>query len=221
VRGDRLIVAVALAALAGAAVAAFALQPSRGPLRGEAAADAFLGAWARSRRGTYAVESTFERELPDGRRLLAETHLVQRPPERLSVGFGTAEGTLDGHVVRCSTAPDGGYQCVEGPVARDYDAAVDDELDRLRPYVLGSPALYAVERDPSGCFRLRLALRYPSPPYGDAARFCFDEDSGAPTLTEIVRPEATDRTRATVVRPVRDADLQLPASAGSLPAPEG
>ena len=70
---------------------------------------------------------------------------------------------------------------------------------------------------PTQCFRLDLAIALPSPPYGDHALFCFDRPTGAPALTEIQRPEATDQTIAREIRnDVRPEDLQIPQDKGAV-----
>ena len=65
---------------------------------------------------------------------------------------------------------------------------------------------------PGRCYRLDLAIDLPAPPYGRQALFCFDRLTLAPSLTVIVRDEATDRTEARAVRgQVVDSDLQVPS----------
>ena len=60
-----------------------------------------------------------------------------------------------------------------------------------------------------------LSHLYPSPPYGDRARFCFDRATGAPTRREIHRREGTDVQEAVEVRGVVvAADFRLPVAAG-------
>src|SRR5207247_7063490 len=123
-RGERWPVAAALAGLAVAVAAAVVLPPPPAPLAGRAAAQAFVDSWSRSRRATFVVTSTFERHLDDGKGLTATTTVVQRPPDRLSYGLGTAEGRIGGKVVRCGSAPDGRYDCITGVAVGDYDAEV-------------------------------------------------------------------------------------------------
>jgi hypothetical protein len=62
------------------------------------------------------------------------------------------------------------------------------------------------------CFELSQVRPLPAPPYGTAARFCFDDETGAITYIRVERDEATDVTEATSVRAeVRDSDLRPPA----------
>lgn len=181
------------------------------PHDGAAAADAFLAAWRRSRTETYAMEATFSRVSRDGRTLESASSVAQRPPDRLSVGLGSVTGRLGGRVIGCASSPDGELSCREGGAAPDYGAEVEGELRTLAGYVRGPGAPYAVVTEGDGCHRLVLRARMVAPPYGTEATFCFDDRTGAPVRTEIVRPEATDRIVATEVRDeVTDADLVLP-----------
>ena len=61
------------------------------------------------------------------------------------------------------------------------------------------------------CYSLELLRQLPVAPYGTLARFCFDPDTGAPTLLRVERPEAIDLTRAVDLSGrVTDEDLSLP-----------
>ena len=206
-------VAVGVAAFAGL-VGAFAVTDSDREVAADAVAD-FLAAYERSRTATFVVEQTFARTAPDGRSITYERRLVQRPPDdRLLVGGGNAEGRLDGRVVRCSTAPDGSAVCQQGPPADRYDEEVAAEVGELRRYLT---ELYFLSPGDPGCWVLELVEEFPSPPYGEEATFCFDAATGAPTLLEVVRPEATDVTEAVAVRStVTAADLD-PGDLGELP----
>lgn len=208
----------ALVLLAGI-VASFVMGTPPRSVRGEPAARNFLDVWRRSREATYVVRSDFVRTLPDGNKLRSTTTTVQRPPDdRLVIGLGAVSGRVGGRIVRCAPASGPGGPCVIGDRAIDYGREVDNEIDGLASYVLGSRPLYqVVDFGQSGdrCFRLDLALGLPSPPYGDHALFCFDRDTGAPSLIEIRRPEAVDRTVARQIRTVvTDADVRIPDDRG-------
>ena len=203
-------VAVAAVLLAVAVVASFVLTPGPGPVTGQEAVDEFLAAWRASRLGTYVAETTFEREAPNGT-LTAPGRIVQRPPDRIVEQFGGVDGRLAGKVLRCATDPAGRYACTQEAGAGDYEEDVDRELATLASYFVEPKPLYRVSGDGHGCFRLALSLAFPSAPYGDGAQFCFDEATGAPLLTRIVREEGTDTTRTTTVRAdVTDEDLEVP-----------
>jgi hypothetical protein len=225
VQSGRAPVVVALLLLVFAMVASFVLGTPPASLRGESAARAFLAEWQRSRLATFVVHSDFVRTLPDGNQLKSTTTTVQDPPDtRLITGFGSASGRLHGKIVGCAGVPDGNASCVTGADAPDYTAEVEAEIRGLESYVLGERPLYDVVAfnddgvGPSArCFRLDLAIAVPSPPYGNQALFCFDEATAAPVLTEVQRPEATDRTVATQVRAqVGPDDLQVPDDRGAV-----
>ena len=214
-------VVVALIVLVGGMVVAFVIGSPSGTARGPSAAQSFLEAWERSRLATYVVHSDFVRTLPDGNQLKSNTTIVQQPPDtRLVSGLGSVSGRLNGKIVGCAGSPDGSAGCVAGAPAPDYRSEVDAELRQLESYVTGARPLYQVVDfgdAPTRCFRLDLAVALPSPPYGDHALFCFDRRTGAPALTQVQRPEATDRTIAREIRTnVRPEDLQIPTDRGAV-----
>jgi hypothetical protein len=45
--------------------------------------------------------------------------------------------------------------------------------------------VYAVERAGDECFALEQLRNEPRAPFGIAARFCFDDDTGAPTNSRV------------------------------------
>ena len=170
--------------------------------------DAFLAAWERKLTGTWVVVSAFSRTTEDGRTLNGEIVEVQRPPDRLRRGLGSVEGRIAGRRIGCAATVAGSSECREGGIAPPYDEEVAAELALLRGYVLGPTRLYTVIADRSGCFHLRLVQRMLAPPYGEAARFCFDAATGALRSSEVSRGGALDVTRAVEVRAdVTDADL--------------
>ena len=206
---------IAVVALLGACVAAYVMGTPASSLRGDAAAQVFLDTWRDSRNATFVVDSDFTRTLPNGQQLKDRTRTVQRPPgDRLTFGFGSASGRLNGHIYRCAATSDATSQCLQSTLAPEYRSEVDGELATLAGYVQGDRPLYRVTAFsdvPGPCFRLDLALEVPAPPYGRHALFCFDKDTRAPDLTVIERDEATDRTQATSLRgTVTDADLDVP-----------
>lgn len=187
-------------------------QDAAADQRAEDAA-AFVDAYEASRLGTYVVESTFRRTLAAGGGFTSEVTVAQRPPDRLERRAGSVSGRVDGRVVLCRTAA-GRFRCQSGPAERSYRALVRDEVEVLASYLGGAVPLYAVtatEGDTGPCFDLEQVRSLPAPPYGAAARFCFDEGTAAPTYLRVVRAEATDVTEATDVRAtVRDRDLAPP-----------
>jgi hypothetical protein len=189
-----------------------------GPAASEAVDPAgFVAAYERSRTAELLVESTFTRTFADGRELAYDTHLVQRPPDDVVVvGAGSASGRLGGRIVRCNAvAADAPAECIDAGPAPDYDEVVGQEVATLEVLV---EEAYEVARDGSGCWILTLVAAVPTPPYGGAARFCFDEASGALRRLEVRRPEGVEVTEArSIATEVTDADLRV----GSLGDPVG
>lgn len=194
-------------------------------------ADAFIEAYERSRTGTYVVESTFERTFPSGTGFSSTATIAQRPPDRVERRLGSVTARVDGRVVLCSTTAAGRYQCQTGRARRSYRSLVAREVENLRSYVDGPAPLYSVEADPDpgpsavrgeqACFDLEQVRTLPAPPYGTAARFCFDDETGALVGLGIERDEATDVTTATSVRgTVRDRDVEPPEDGDRAPAAE-
>jgi hypothetical protein len=175
--------------------------------------DAFLAAWQRSRSGTWFVRLRFTRETAAGAELEDELTIAQRPPDRLTVGpLGAVAGRVGGRIVNCGIGSTGVLRCGPGERAPAYGDDVANEVAILRGYLAAPLSLYSL-RVENGCFALRLARTYPSPPYGERARFCFDRETGAPIRREVHRPEGSDVQKAVELRAeVSDADLEPPAS---------
>jgi hypothetical protein len=173
--------------------------------------DGFVAAYERSRTAELLVGSTFTRTFNDGRELAYETTLIQRPPDDvLVVGAGSASGRLGGRLTRCNApAADSPPDCIRSDeAAPPYAEQVDEEVDVLRTLLDG---VYDLELDDAGCWILTLAVVLPDAPYGGAARFCFDDATGALESLEVRKPEAVERTEAvTIATEVTEADLRLP-----------
>lgn len=184
-------------------------------------ADAFLAAYERSRLGTYVLESTFRRTFPEGNGFTAESTVAQHPPARLERNNGAVTARDGPDITLCRIA-DGRYRCQTGRAERSYRGLVDDEVDSLASYLDGDVPLYSVTAD-GDCFDLAQVRPLPAPPYGTAARFCFDEETGAITLLRVERDEAVDLTEATsLTGEVRPRDLRPPETGDRAPeVPEG
>jgi hypothetical protein len=75
-------------------------------------------------------------------------------------------------------------------------------------YLVGPRPRYTVERN-GACFTLRLAGGLPAA-YGEEARFCFDDGTGAPVVIRVTNGKVVEERTATEVRPtVRPSDLRL------------
>lgn len=198
--------ALVAVALAGVAARRDDVAP---PPRAEVV-DGFLAAYERSRTEELLVTSTATRRLNDGRELVYEVRDIRRPPDDvLVVGAGSVAGRRDGRILRCNTLEaDDPASCIQGPVAPPWDEEVADEVRILRDLVTTA---YEVEDAGDGCWDLRLVVAVLSPPYGGAARFCFDEATGALRYREVRRAEGVDLLEATDIRTtVTDADLRAP-----------
>ncbi len=161
-------------------------------------AEAFLAAYERSRLGTYVVESTLERRFPGGTGFTAESSIAQDPPDRLERSLGSVTARRGPDVTLCRVTEANRYRCTTGRAERSYRGLVADEVETLASYLGGELPLYAVTAD-GDCFDLAQARPLPAPPYGTAARFCFDDETGALTLLRVERDEAVDVTEATSV----------------------
>lgn len=175
----------------------------------------FVAAYERSRTAELLVDAVFTRTFNDGRQLSYETRLVQRPPEdALVVGAGSVAGRLGGRIIRCNaTGTDTPLDCIQGGDAPPYAEVVAREVGDLEVLL---ETVYEVAQDEQGCWILTLVAVLPAtPPYGGAARFCFDEASGALAHLEVRRPEAVEVTEAVSIRTeVTAADLRV-TSAGA------
>jgi hypothetical protein len=169
-------------------------------------ARAFIAAWQRYRMGTFVLEPAFERRFADGRSLTATRLMVQRPPWRVVRQLGGTSATGGTQSVSCDEVDDRTV-CTPGP-GRPYDEQVAEELLAWATAFAGSDPVYVVEAPQAGCYELRLNRAIPSPPYGNVARFCFDEATGALRARQVVRDDATDTEEATrLSATVTDADL--------------
>src|SRR5205085_1421246 len=143
-----------------------------------------------------------------GSRLDDEIHIAQRPPDRLSVALGSVDARRGGRHLACAAAADGRLRCRDAGAASPYAQEVNAGEATLRQELLGPQRLYDVTASSAHCYDFRLRLTYPAPPYGRHARFCFDEDTGAPTLRDIDRGAGRDVEEASSVSAqVTDADL--------------
>ena len=180
--------------------------------------ESFLDAYERSRTATYVVEQTFTRAAEDGRSISYPRRIVQRPPDdRLVIGGGQAEGRLDGMVVLCSTSPNGTSRCDEGAEAPPYDDEVAEEVATLRALVEGGAATYEVRAGEDGCWSLHLRRQVLTPTYGEQAGFCFDEATGAPLRTDVVREGVTDTVVTDDIRTEVTAEDLRTGDLGDLP----
>ncbi|MGY6502380.1 MAG: hypothetical protein ACXIVQ_15960 [Acidimicrobiales bacterium] len=168
--------------------------PTTVDLSGESAeaADAFVEAWERSRRGTFVTISEIRRTTAGGGELGLTLVVAQRPPDVVRSSGGSVTGTFDGLRLGCDADPDGELLCLgTEDLGAEHETRVEREIEILRTYVEGERPLYRVAQD-GACFDLRLTRQMFAPPYGTTARFCFDPATGAHGDMRISRAEATD-----------------------------
>jgi hypothetical protein len=156
----------------------------------QAAQEAFLTAWRRYRTATYSAELVFERVAKDGQSLRSSSTYTQQPPRRV-VREGDSVLLTAGADSRTCNRVNGVVACAPAPNIA-YDAGVDAEIATWKTALEGAAPYYVVSEPQPSCFQLDLAVEITDPPYGEVARFCFDESTGALTQRQIVRTTATD-----------------------------
>ena len=180
------------------------------------AAQNFLDAWERSRTSQWYVETVFERSQAGVVTLTSTTTRAQRPPDQVYRNATELDRVVSGLRTQCvldvSVTANGGWRCSsEEPF--DVAAQIDTEIEALAELTQGPQRVYQVAEDPtqSGqtCFRLGLSDENSlGPEYGIASRFCFDDETGAIAIVEIVRQLGSlDRTEAVVLDPVVPSDV--------------
>lgn len=190
------------------AVLAVVAVGCEGGSRADAARD-LLAAIRRSHAATYTAEGTFERTPSSGSPITDEVVVVQDPPQRMALGYGSWDGVVDGRGVHCiRDGRDGAWLDCEAslaPSGRPAPTSLEDlqaeQTDEVEDLIGGDDPLYGVERDGDGCFVMTLQgpSRFP-PPYGQRTRWCFDATSGATSLRRIEHADATDVTRYDRIR---------------------
>jgi hypothetical protein len=168
------------------------------PETAEAAAN-FVEAWERGRTATYLSGSLLERTSGDGVVIEMPIVVAQRPPDRVVSNGSGVDGVVDGERWVCDEQLDGLLRCSSAASAEAFEEDVAGEVATLRGYFDGDLPLYRVSQSGT-CFDLRLSRAIQAPPYGQSARFCFDEASGAPSLQRVERTEGTDVVTLVSVR---------------------
>ena len=177
-------------------------------------AAAYIADWRRSQLATWKVVLRWQRTVGTNR-LEDEIHIAQRPPDRLSEALGSVDARRGDRRLACAAGADGHLRCRDAGAAPPYGQDVDAGEAVLRQQLLGLQRLYDVTATSAHCYDLRLRLTYPAPPYGRHARFCFDTETGAPTLRDVDRVEGHDVQEAVSVSgQVTDADLAPPPGVG-------
>lgn len=178
-------------------------------LQGTSAAASFVDAFERSRLATYAMEGTFvRRSETTGDHITSPFFEAQRPPRRIVNEFGGVQGRVDDQPLLCGAKPDAKPGCSLGPPGTHYTEWVAEQVAVLRTYVDGAKPLYEVVAE-GRCYNLRQTRYQPLSPYGEQARLCFDEATGALARLRVDHGGVVDDRRATTIRPqATDAELE-------------
>lgn len=182
----------------------------------EQAAQDLVLAWERWRTATFAATGVWSRTL-DGsdEPLQGDVTTVQDPPRRRVVRLGAVIEEIDDTLAQCDAPADELIvpDCTEVAVGRTYDERVAQEMTLVLAYVYGPERVYDVAGDPDApagqeCYRVELVPAALRSPWGRAARFCFDEASGALASSVVRRQSAIDReVTSTITTEVTDADF--------------
>lgn len=154
-----------------------------------AVAEAFVEAWERSRTATFLTVGTYERHSEvTGATITSQDVVAQRPPRRIHRQLGGVDGRDDDRVIVCPAPPAGQEPepCRFGPSGGvSYERSVAREVAGVRSLTTGPDPLYRVAAADPGCFDLDLLRVDPRAPFGVAASFCFDAETGAPASRRV------------------------------------
>lgn len=173
-------------------------------------AEMLIEAWERWRTATFVSVGTWSRT-SDGAAspLEGEVYTAQDPPRRLVIRLGAVVEQVDGGVVTCDAptedliVPD----CTESSATNSYEDRVAAEMSLVQRYVRGGNRIYDVD-EVDGCYLVELRVAALRSPWGRAAEFCFDEDSGALQSSRVRRQSATDvETTSDIRTSVTPADF--------------
>ena len=172
----------------------------------------FLDAWQRSREATFRSVADFTRHSNStGAELHHQQIVAQRPPDRLFVDGDGATGIVEGERLACDFREQR-LHCDRAEAQRTLAEETEQQLETLADYVEGEDPLYVIEADleteVGACFELTLTRDIVAPPLGNLTRYCFDDETGAPSETHVERDEANDDLVLTqLTGEVTDADL--------------
>jgi hypothetical protein len=176
----------------------------------EAAAENLVVAWDRWRTATFVSSGTWTRTLDSSDSPLSgEAYTAQRPPRRLVLRLGAIIERVDGTLVSCDdpTEPVIVPGCSEFSGGASYEDRLHRENSLVLGYVIGDTRLYDVDHVDE-CFQVELIANATRSPWGRAARFCFDEETGALASSRVRRESAVDELITFSIRSeVTDADF--------------
>ncbi|MEQ8841578.1 MAG: hypothetical protein RIB98_11400 [Acidimicrobiales bacterium] len=176
------------------------------------AAEALVVAWHRWRTATFVTIGTWTRTLDgDEDPLTGDSFLAQDPPRRVVVRLGAVIESIDGSTVTCDdpTEPVIVPGCTEVAGGSSYGERLRTEMSLVLNYARGDDRLYDVATA-DGCFQVALREAALRSPWGRAAEFCFDDETGALASSRVRRQSAIDTEITSVIRTeVTDDDFGL------------
>lgn len=166
------------------------------------AAEDLVVAWDRWRTATFVSVGTWTRTL-DGsdEPLTGDAFIAQDPPRRVVARLGAIIESIDGSVVTCDNPEEPVIVpgCTEVAGVLSYDDRLRVEMSLVLGYVIGDGRIYDVD-EVDGCFRVELIPAALRSPWGRAAQFCFDEETGALRSSRVRRQSAVDEEISVAIR---------------------
>ena len=151
-------------------------------------------AWNRWRTASFVSSGTWTRTL-DGsdEPLTGDAYTAQDPPRRLVLRLGAVIESIDGTLLTCDNPAEPVIVpgCSEVAGLRSYDERLRSEMSLVLNYVRGDQRIYDVA-EVDGCFHVELIPAALRSPWGRAAQFCFDDESGALRSSRVRRQSAVD-----------------------------
>lgn len=160
----------------------------------EQAAEDLVVAWDRWRTATFVSSGTWTRTLDGSDAPLGgDTYVAQQPPRRVVVRLGAVIESIDGSVVTCDNPAEPVIvpECSEVDGLLTYDERLRSEMSLVLGYVIGDTRIYDVA-EVDGCFHVELIPAALRSPWGRAAQFCFDDETGALRSSRVRRQSAVD-----------------------------
>jgi len=176
----------------------------------EVSAENLVVAWNRWRTSTFVSSGTWTRTLDSSDSpLTGDSYTAQDPPRRVVLRLGAIIERVDGAVVTCDNPAEPVIvpECSEFAGGASYDERLRREMSLVLDYVIGEGRIYDVA-EIDGCFHVELVANAIRSPWGRAAQFCFDDDTGALMSSRVRRESAVDEEVTTFVRAeVLDTDF--------------
>lgn len=160
----------------------------------DGSAEDLVVAWNRWRTSTFVSVGTWTRTLDSSDSpFTGDTYTAQEPPRRVVLRLGALIERVDGSVVTCDNPEEPVIvpECSQFSGGASFDERLDREMSLVLAYVIGDDRIYDVE-EIDECFHVELVANAIRSPWGRAAQFCFDEESGALESSRVRRESAVD-----------------------------